>query len=279
MTSIPFTKMNGLGNDFIIIDRRSVPFDPRAHDLVRLADRRFGIGCDQIILMEPSSKANIFMRIYNADGSEVSACGNATRCIAWLIAQETGKALVTIETAAGPLQAHVASEREIQIDMGMPRMEWREIPLCEERDTLHLGIEEGPLRDPVGVSMGNPHAVFFVENVDSVNLGELGPKLEHHPLFPERANIGVAQISSGTSLRLRVWERGVGETLACGTGACAAAVAAIRRGLAARHHPVSVELPGGILLIEWREEDGHVLMTGAVETNFTGSFNAAEYAL
>ncbi len=272
MSSRPFIKMHGLGNDFVVVDARTEPF-PLTDDLAKaIADRREGVGCDQLLIMEPptNGSADVFMRIRNHDGGEVGACGNGTRCVAALVMSELGREAITIETSAGLLQAKAAGPGRVTVDMGEARLGWRDIPLSEERDTLHLGIENGPLKDPVGVSMGNPHAVFFVEGVESLPLEELGPTLEHHPLFPERANIGAAEVIGENKLRLRVWERGVGETRACGTGACAAAVAAARRGLTGRK--VEVVLTGGPLTIEWLE-NGHVEMTGPVATSFHGELN------
>ena len=269
-----FIKMHGLGNDFVVLDRRAVG---KALDgaLARaVADRHVGVGCDQVIVIEPSETgvADAAMRIFNADGSEVAACGNATRCVAALLFRERNTDHVTIETAAGLLDAAAAPGGLITVDMGPARTAWQEIPVAEALDTLHMGIAEGPLRDPVGVNMGNPHAVFFVDDVAKIPLDKIGPKLERHRLFPERANIGVAQVLSKERLRLRVWERGSGITLACGTGACAAVVAAHRRNLTGRK--VEVLVDGGTLLIEWAD-DGHVLMTGPAATSFTGDLDPA----
>jgi len=269
MSSRPFIKMHGLGNDFVVVDARAEPF-PLTDALAKaIADRREGVGCDQLLILEPptNGSADVFMRIRNHDGGEVGACGNGTRCVAALVMGETGRDAITIETNAGLLYAKAAGKDRVTVDMGEARLGWRDIPLSEERDTLHLGIENGPLKDPVGVSMGNPHAVFFVDDVESLPMEDLGPPLEHHPLFPERANIGAAEVIGKDRLRLRVWERGVGETRACGTGACAAAVAAARRGLTGRK--VEVVLTGGSLIIEWLD-NGHVEMTGPVATAFTG---------
>ncbi|NIA68218.1 diaminopimelate epimerase [Pelagibius litoralis] len=269
MTARPFIKMHGLGNDFVVVDARAEPFALTDALAQAIADRRTGVGCDQLLILEPptNGSADVFMRIRNHDGGEVGACGNGTRCVAALVMAETGQDHLTIETKRGLLQANAAGPGRVTVDMGEALTDWRDIPLSEERDTLHLGIENGPLADPVGVNMGNPHAVFFVEDVEALPLDALGPDLEHHPLFPERANIGAAEIIGPDRLRLRVWERGVGLTQACGSGACAAAVAAARRGLTGRK--VEVVLDGGPLELEWRE-DGHVEMTGAVATAFTG---------
>ena len=264
-----FIKMHGLGNDFVVIDARQQPFSPDAAQARRIADRRLGVGCDQLLVMEPprNGAADIFLRIRNPDGAEAGACGNGTRCVARLLMAESGRNAVTIETLGGLLIAQAAGPEQVAVDMGPARLDWRDIPLAKAQDTLHLDLTEGALSDPVAVNMGNPHAVFFVPDAAAVPLAELGPKLEHHPLFPERANIGVVQVLSRTHLRFRVWERSAGITQACGSGACAAAVAAARRDLAERR--VTIRLDGGELTIDWRE-DGHVIMTGPVTTAFSG---------
>jgi diaminopimelate epimerase len=274
MSTTAFVKMHGLGNDFVVIDARRDAFSldrTRAH---AIADRKTGIGCDQLIVIEKPQRAgaDVFMRIHNADGGEVEACGNATRCIATLIMAETGGDRVVVETNAGLLEARPESGGRVSVDMGPARLDWREIPLASAQDTLHVDLALGSLADPVCTNMGNPHATFFVADAMSIDLAALGPLLEHHKLFPERANIGVAQVLSPERLRLRVWERGVGITRACGTGACAALVAASRRGLVGRL--AEIVLDGGALTIEWRG-DGHVIMTGPVATSFNGSFDLA----
>ena len=267
-----FIKMHGLGNDFVVVDAREVPFVLDHGTARALADRRAGVGCDQIVVLEPprNGRADVFFRVWNSDGGEVDACGNGTRCAASLIMAESGRETLAIETAAGLLGAQAAGAGRVTVDMGEARLAWDEIPLAREQDTLHLALERETLRDPVGVNMGNPHAVFFVEDAAAVDLARLGPELEHDPLFPERANIGIAQVTGPDHLRLRVCERGAGITRACGTGACAAAVAAIRRGLTGRR--VTETLDGGALDIEWRE-DGHVMMTGPVATAFVGELD------
>jgi diaminopimelate epimerase len=275
MSATDFIKMHGLGNDFVVIDARRADFaldDARAH---AIADRKIGIGCDQLIVMEKprADGADVFMRIHNADGGEVEACGNATRCIATLLMRETGGERVVVETAAGLLEARPASGGRVSVDMGKARLDWREIPLAAAQDTLHVALTMGPLADPVCTNIGNPHATFFVADAAAIDLAALGPLLEHHALFPERANIGVAELVAPDRLRLRVWERGVGITRACGTGACAAVVAASRRGLTGR--TAEVVLEGGSLTIAWRA-DGHVVMTGPVATSFHGSFDPAQ---
>jgi diaminopimelate epimerase len=277
--SIPFRKMNGLGNDFVVLDARArrLPLGPDA--LRAIADRKEGIGCDQIIALEPSRQADVFMRIWNADGGEVGACGNAARCVAALVANERGRPGVSIETESAVLGATVNRDGSVTIDMGEPRFAWNEIPLAEPfHDTRRIELQVGPIDDPVlhspaVVNVGNPHALFFVEDVAAHDLAKFGPMLEHHPLFPERANISLVQVLSPDHLNVRTWERGAGLTRACGTAACAAAVAAARRGVAGRK--VKVSLPGGDLLIEWRESDGHILMTGPYALDFEGTLPAA----
>lgn len=273
--SLPFIKMDGTGNDFIIIDARTQPIIFSKDQVMYLSDHKNEItgGCDQFIVMEPSSDADCFMRIYNADGTEVDACGNASRCIPFLLMEEKGTDSVLIQTNAGILMATRQSANEISVDMGEARLEWHDIPLRETIDTLHLPIRQGALKYPTAVSMGNPHAVFFVDNVDDIELAIVGPSLEHHPLFPEQANIGVAHIAAPDHIVLRVFERGVGETAACGTGACAALVAAHRRGLTGRKARIS--LKGGDLEIEWMENN-HVLMTGAVNYQREGTLDLPE---
>ncbi|NLH81005.1 MAG: diaminopimelate epimerase [Phyllobacteriaceae bacterium] len=280
-TAIPFRKMNGLGNDFLVLDARAGSPRLAPEEIARLADRKTGIGFDQMITIERSpAGADAFMRIHNADGGEVSACGNATRCIGWVLMKEKDAPAVTIETRAGLLFASDAGEPEmVTVDMGEPRLKWDEIPLAEPfADTRAIELQIGPidapiLHSPSCVSMGNPHAIFWVDDVEAYDLETIGPMLENHPIFPERANISLAHVTGPSSLTLKVWERGAGLTRACGTGACAAAVAAHRTRRTGRR--VTVTLPGGDLLIDWRESDGHVMMTGPIETEFTGTIDRA----
>jgi diaminopimelate epimerase len=273
MSAVSFIKMHGLGNDFVVIDARNQRLDLGEAAARRIADRHTGVGCDQVIVIEKAANgsADAFMRIRNSDGGEVAACGNAARCVAALLMREKGVPRLTLETRAGVLAAERGPGGEVAVDMGPARCGWQDIPLARAMDTLHLPISLGPLADPVAVSMGNPHAVFFVPDVAAIDLAALGPILEHHELFPERANIGIAQIVSPGRIRLRVWERGAGLTLACGTGACAALVAANRRGLAGRK--AELALDGGALSVEWRDDD-HVVMSGPVATSFSGAFEA-----
>lgn len=274
MRRLPFRKMHGLGNDFVVLDARSEPIALNAGAARALADRHTGIGCDQLLVIEQPRRpdAHAFMRIINADGGEVEACGNGTRCVARLIGDETGERQVRLETVAGLLEAELLPDGRAAVDMGPARLGWRDIPLAREMDTTETDLEAGPLSRPVCTSMGNPHATFFVADAEAVGLAALGPRLEHDPLFPQRANIGVASMAGGGRIRLRVWERGVGITRACGSGACAAAVAACRRGLTGRR--ATVALDGGELDIEWRT-DGHVVMTGPATLAFEGTFDAA----
>jgi len=274
-----FRKMNGLGNDFVVLDSRARAL-ALAPEIVRvIADRKEGIGCDQLIALEPSDKADVFMRIWNADGGEVEACGNAARCVAAVIATEQGRSQVSIETEDQVLGAALGGDGNVTIDMGVPRLAWDEIPLAEPfHDTSRIELQAGPIDAPVlhspgAVNVGNPHALFFVEDTEAIDLAGIGPMLECHPLFPERANISLVQVMSPDHLKVRTWERGAGLTRACGTAACASAVAAVRRDLAGRK--VTVSLPGGDLLIEWREADGHVLMTGPYELDFEGTLPAS----
>ena len=272
-----FLKMHGLGNDFVVLDARgsAVELTPERRRII--ADRRRGVGCDQLIVLEPPTErgADVLMRIYNPDGGEAGACGNATRCVASMLMDERKTDHVTVQTIAGLLESQKTGMADdglpiISVDMGPARLDWRDIPVREPCDTNHMPVGLGPLQDPVGTNMGNPHATFFVDDVAAIPLGELGPKLEHDRFFPERANIGAAQLVGGGKLRLRVWERGAGLTLACGSGACAAVVAASRRGLVKRKADVVVD--GGTLSIEWLRDD-HVLMTGGVALAFKGELD------
>ncbi|BAJ82165.1 MULTISPECIES: diaminopimelate epimerase [Acidiphilium] len=271
----PFLKMHGAGNDFVVLDARAHPLDLAPAAAARIADRHRGVGCDQIILIEPDDGAAAFMRILNADGSESGACGNATRCVAALLAGETGARRLAIRTNAGLLPAEIKGPTLVEVDMGAPKLGWEDIPLAEPADTLSLRLALGPVQNPAACSMGNPHATFFVDDLTHLQIETIGPKLEHARLFPERANIGFARIDAPDRIRLRVWERGAGLTLACGSGACAALVNAHRRGLAARR--AEIEMDGGTLTLTWRD-DGHVLMEGPVALVFEGELDAAMLA-
>ncbi|MAH83116.1 MAG: diaminopimelate epimerase [Rhodospirillaceae bacterium TMED8] len=274
MIVIPFIKMHGLGNDFVVIDGRETPFGISSNAAKSIGDRRTGVGCDQILILKPVSDdlADAYMEIWNADGSIARACGNGARCVAALLMSKTNRSSAIIETAAGLVHADSGDDGMITVDMGQASSEWTDIPLSEERDTLHLGIENGPLSDPVGVNIGNPHAVFFVEDADAIDIEVMGPIFENHPLFPDRANIEIVSVLEPNRLRMRVWERGGGLTRACGSGACAAAVAGHRRGLTGRR--IEVVLDGGLMSVEWLD-NGHVLMTGPAVSVYNGELDSA----
>ncbi len=278
--SIPLRKMNGLGNDFAVLDLRARTRAFTAGEIRRIADRERGVGCDQVIALEASpAGGDAFMRIWNHDGGEVEACGNAMRCVATILAEELKRPSLTIETRAGLLGAVVNADGTVTVDMGAPRFEWNEIPLSEEfADTRYIELQVGPVDDPVlhspsAVNIGNPHCIFWVDDTEAHDLARIGPLLENHPLFPERANISLAQLTGPDAIAVKVWERGAGLTRACGTAACAVAVAAHRKRLTGRS--VSVTLPGGPLLIEWRKGDSHILMTGPSELEYDGVLDPA----
>jgi len=268
---IEFTKMHGLGNDFVVLDARTAPIpEIDAGVAAAIADRHTGIGCDQLLVLEPSTRADFRMRIFNADGSEVEACGNATRAVGLLHG-----AAAQIETLGGIVTAS-PTQGGIAVEMGQPRFGWEQIPLAYAMDTHAMPVAWEDLQDPIAVNVGNPHAIFFVPDANAVDLARLGPEIERDALFPERINVNVATVTARNAIRLRVWERGAGITRACGTGACATAVGAMRRGLVDRK--VTVKLPGGALAIEWRE-DGEIVMTGPAAESFRGDFDAAAYGL
>jgi diaminopimelate epimerase len=274
MEPMRYFKMNGCGNDFVIIDARSRGSLPLSQTQARaIADRDTGLGCDQVIAVERSIRGDAFMRIWNADGGEVEACGNATRCVAWLLMEEGGSLSRRIETPAGMLYAERRAENVITVDMGSPLLRWEEIPIARAMDTARLDFSAGGYDAPGAVNMGNPHVVFFVNDVRAVPIDTLGPKIEHDPFFPQGVNVGFAEIRSPEQIRLRVWERGTGLTKACGTGACAAVVAAHRQNRTGRR--VEVLVDGGSLEIEWRAGDDRVLMTGPIELESTGELPAA----
>ena len=267
---VPFIKMHGLGNDFVVLDGRVDPLPTVDSSLAAaLAHRHTGIGCDQLVVLGPSKVADFRMRFFNADGSESPACGNATRAVGLLHG-----APALIETLAGLLHTEPATGG-IAVDMGEPRWGWDQIPLAYPMDTLTLPVGWEDLAAPAAINVGNPHVIFFVPDCDVVALDRLGPLIEHDPLFPERVNVNVATIESRSAIRLRVWERGTGLTLACGTGACATAIAAMRRGLVERE--VRVTLPGGVLTIAWGA-DQRITMTGPATESFRGSFNLAAFS-
>ena len=276
LNGFPFRKMNGLGNEFVVVDLRGTDHEMNSQIAAQIGDPDTGIGCDQIITIE-NRKGNDtpFMGIWNRDGAEVEACGNATRCVGWLLMNERNSEAADIQTVAGLLKATRAGERRVTVDMGEPRLDWQDIPLAEQMDdTRFIDVKLGPIDNPVlwgpsAVNMGNPHCIFFVDDVNAHELDRFGPLIENHPIFPKRANVSIAQVTGDYSIRLRVWERGVGITKACGTAACATLVAAVRRRLTARK--ATIELDGGTLAIEWREDDNHVLMSGAVELEYEGT--------
>jgi len=268
--NIRFRKMNGAGNDFVVFDARQAPLVLSAAQLRDIASRDNAItkGCDQVIVMEQPpvnghrSPATVFMRIFNADGGEVEACGNATRCIAWLMMRETGTKQVAVQTKAGKLSCVNAGPMQVTADMGAPDLDWHAVANSPAEEVGMLGV-------PVLVSMGNPHAVFFVDEVQGVDIARLGPLIENHPVFPNRVNVSVAQVRDATHIDARVWERGVGLTQACGTAACATAVAAIERGECKRGEEIAVNQGSESLLIRWGA-NGHVFLTGPVALEFEG---------
>ncbi len=271
--STPFVKMNGAGNDFVVVNAFETPFTPDVDRVRALANRQTGEGFDQLIAIEPSDRADAFMRVWNADGGVVETCGNALRCVGWMLMQANGTDSATIDTLGGTTIARRAGPDRVTVDMGAPRLDWRDIPLAEEMDTRGIELQIGPIDDPVmhtpgAVSMGNPHVVFFTDRLDDVFVTGAGSMIEHHPLFPQGVNVGFAHVLGPDRIRLRVWERGAGLTRACGTGACAALVAASRRGLTGRSATVVAD--GGELRIDWDEGTGHVLMTGPVQIERTG---------
>jgi diaminopimelate epimerase len=272
-----FLKMNGLGNDFVVIETATQTFDPTPEEIRAIAKRGDGgIGCDQVIAIDPprAEGAAAYVRFWNSDGEETGACGNGTRCVAWLLMQSSGKDAVAFDTVAGRLSGVTAGDKLVTVDMGQPGLDWTQIPLAEEMNTERVELQVGPIdaplvHTPVCVSMGNPHVVFFVDApVSDAFATGTGSLVEHHPLFPEGVNVGFAHIAARDHIQLKVWERGAGLTLACGTGACAAQVAAVRRGLTDRK--ARVEFESGSLVIEWRENDGHVIMTGPITMEYAG---------
>ena len=269
----PFVKMNGAGNDFVVVNALEQPFAPGEDQIRALGDRETGEGFDQLIAIEPSATADAFMRVWNADGSMVETCGNALRCVGWLLMQANGSDRVVIDTAGGPTTATRAGDHRVTVDMGKPRLDWTQVPLAEEMDTRGIELQVGPIDAPIlhtpgAVSMGNPHVVFFTDRQDDGFVTGSGSLVEHHPLFPQGVNVGFANVLDRDHIRLRVWERGAGLTKACGTGACAALVATARRGLTDRKATVVVD--GGELVIDWDAQTDHVLMTGPVEIERTG---------
>ena len=273
--SLPFRKMNGLGNDFVVLDARERPIAISESQARAIADRKAGIGCDQLIVLEKSPVADVRMRIWNAEGGEVPSCGNASRCIADLIFDELKTDVATIETKGGFLSAKKAGAHLVTIDQGKPKFDWKDIPLSEAfPDTRHIELQIGPidkplLHSPSVVNVGNPHCIFWVDDLDVVDLAKVGPMLENHPLFPERTNISLAKVVARDHVLLKVWERGTGLTLACGTAACAT-MAAGRR-IKIINSKCRITLPGGDLFMAVNDENGHVLMTGPAALDFEGN--------
>ena len=271
---LPFRKMNGLGNDFVVFDARRRPIAMDEAKARAIADRKTGIGCDQLIVLEPSAKADVTMRIWNNEGGEVESCGNATRCIADILFDENHATRATIDTKGGFLVAEKGGERLVTVDMGAPRFAWQDIPLSEKfEDTRHIQLSVGPIEKPLihspsVVNVGNPHCIFWVDDLDVVDLSKVGPMLEHHPLFPKRANITLARVDAPDKAVIKVWERGAGLTRACGTAACAVMAAGHR--LRKFGPKANITLPGGDLFMAIREGDGHVIMTGPVAYEFDG---------
>ncbi len=269
----PFVKMHGLRNDFIIVDSRQHLYTPSAEEIIRICDRRAGVGGDELVIVyaprsESTTDAYAFVCIFNPDGREVEACGNATRCVGWLLLQESERETVVIDTLGGPLQCRQSGDKKVAVDMGKLRIGWQDIPLAREMDTLHLEISAGPLQDPVGMNIGNPHAVFFVDDLDAIDLAAFGPQLQKDSLFPQEANIGAAQLIDSKTLKLSVWERPGVLTTACGTGACVAVGAAHRRGLT-KEKRMTVIMPAGSVEIELND-DNAVVMIGPLEICFSG---------
>ncbi|MBR9862016.1 MAG: diaminopimelate epimerase [Rhodobacteraceae bacterium] len=259
---LPFLKMHGLGNDFVILDARKADVPMTAAMARAIGHRYFGVGFDQLVVLGNSEDADVDITFWNTDGSTAGACGNATRCVARIILDETGKSELTLRTERGLLSAREAGDGLVSVNMGQPQLDWQDVPLAREVDLVELPIEGAP----GAAGMGNPHCVFVVEDVESLDLHELGPVYEHHELYPERTNVEFLQIIDRHTIRMRVWERGGLPTLACGSGACASAVVAHRKGLTERN--VTIKLDGGDLQIDWRD-DG-VWMTGPTQLVFSG---------
>jgi diaminopimelate epimerase len=276
----PVVKMNGLGNEILVVDLRDGAPADTPEEARAIAAAGGGLAFDQIMALHPGrGSADGFMRIYNADGSEVSACGNGTRCVARLLMDENGRRELLLETAAGPLPCTADAAGTIAVDMGVPRFGWADIPLAHPvADTAAVAFPDFPELPPATVAnVGNPHAIFWVDDLARYDLAILGPALEHHALFPERANISLAVATAPHAITLKVWERGAGLTRACGTAACAAIACGARTGRTARQ--ATVTLPGGALALHWRAADDHILMAGPVETEFRGRFDPALFAV
>ena len=272
--ALPFRKMNGLGNDFVVLDGRDRVISMDDVKARAIADRATGIGCDQVIVLKKSDVADVRMLVWNNGGGQVESCGNASRCIADMLFDENKSTSATIDTLGGFLVAQKAGDRLVTVDNGVPKFDWKDIPLSEPfHDTRHIELQVGPIdapliHSPSVVNVGNPHCIFWVDDLDVVDLSKVGPMLEHHHLFPQRANISLARVDARDHVTVKVWERGAGLTKACGTGACAVMAAGGRIKIIDRK--CRITLPGGDLLMEWRESDDHVLMTGPVAYEFDG---------
>lgn len=271
----PFLKMQGLGNHFVIVDGRATPFQPPVEEIIRICDEKTGIGAEQLLVIEPptdqalSLGANARMRIYNPDGAEAQACGNATRCVVYLLLEETRGDIVQLETMAGILEGRRAGELSVSVNMGRISTDWESIPLSRPTDTLHAEIESGPLQDATVLNIGNPHAVFFVDDLQAVDLERFAPAIQADPLFPESVNVGAAELVDETSLRLSVYERPGVLTTACGSGSCVAVYAAHARGLT-NALTMAVEMQGGTIQVQLND-DGTATMTGPVAYSFEGT--------
>jgi diaminopimelate epimerase len=269
-----FIKMHGLRNHFVIVDGRAEPYRPTSKEIAAVCDPQSGVGCDQLVVIQQADEvaslagAAASLRFYNVDGPEAEACGNATRCVAWLLLEESGKDRVQLETRNGILECRRIGDKRVSCGMGQVSMDWQKIPLREKQDTCHLNIGNGPLNDAVALNIGNPHVVYFVSNIDAIDLQKLAPPIQTNALFPKQVNVGVAQMVAADRLRLKVFERGVGLTQACGSGACVAAYAALARGLT-DERTLIVEMPAGDVEISI-SEDGKATMTGPVEYSFSG---------
>ena len=267
-TGRPFIKMHGLRNHFVIVDARIDDYAPSVEEVVRICDPKTGVGADQLIVIEPSLSVDAFMRIINVDGREVEACGNATRCVAWLLLEESALDRVVLETIAGHIACTRSGEREVSCEMGRVSMDWQMIPLSREVDTCHVDYTAGPLSDGIALNVGNPHIVFFVDDINAIDIESLAPGIQQDPLFPEQVNVGIAELLAADHLRSKVYERAAGLTTACGSGACVAAYAALARGLT-DHRRIKVSMPAGDVMIDI-DDDGVATMTGPVEYCFSG---------
>jgi diaminopimelate epimerase len=272
----PFRKMQGLGNDFVVFDARERAVAMSGTQVRAIADRHFGVGCDTLVLIAPGdAQVDAALRFFNADGGEVESCGNATRCVARVLMDERGLSRVKLLSRGGMLICSDAGKGLVTVDVGIPKLDWNDIPVTQAVDTNKFSLPLEGAQIPVAtVLMGNPHCILFVEDAETVPVTQLGPRIENHPFFPTRINVEFAQVIDRSHIRMRVWERGVGVTLACGTGACATLVAAARRGLTDRK--AEVRLDGGSLFIEWREDD-HVMMTGPATLSFVGEIDLKQY--